>query len=94
MELLKIGELAQETDRLPSAIHFYTQEGLIKPDSYTRGGYRLYARNRAIKRIKLIEKLQFQKRWRIEEIKTYLSTQGHRNSGTGRISSARKNKSC
>ena len=72
MELLKIGELAREIDRLPSCIHFYTQEGLIKPDSYTRGGYRLYAKNKAIKRIKLIEKLQFQKRWRIEEIKTFL----------------------
>ena len=72
MQLLKIGELAREIDRLPSAIHFYTQERLIKPDSYTRGGYRLYEKNKAIKRIKLIEKLQFQKRWRIEEIKTFL----------------------
>ena len=73
MQLLKIGQLAQEIDRLPSAIHFYTQEGLIKPDSYTRGGYRLYEKNKAIKRIKLIDRLQFQKRWRIEEIKSYLN---------------------
>ncbi len=72
MSLLKIGQLAQEIDRLPSAIHFYTQEGLIKPSSYTKGGYRLYEKNQAIKRIKLIERLQFQKRWRIEEIKVYL----------------------
>ena len=72
MKLLKIGELAREIDKLPSTIHFYTQEGLIKPDSYTRGGYRLYEKNNAIKRIKLIERLQYQKRWTIEEIKTYL----------------------
>jgi DNA-binding transcriptional MerR regulator len=72
MNLLKIGQLAQEINRLPSAIHFYTQEGLIKPNSYTQGGYRLYEKKQAIKRIRLIEKLQFQKRWRIEEIKNYL----------------------
>jgi len=71
VKLLKIGQLAQAINRLPSAIHFYTQEGLIKPNSYTRGGYRLYDKNEAIKRIKLIEKLQNQKRWTIEEIKTH-----------------------
>lgn len=71
MSLLKIGELATEINRLPSAIHFYTQEGLIKPDSFTRGGYRLYEKNNALKRIKQIEKLQSQKRWTIQEIKNY-----------------------
>jgi len=75
VKLLKIGQLAKEIDRLPSAIHFYTQEGLVQPDSYTKGGYRLYEKNKAIKRIKLIERLQFQKRWRIEEIKFYLQNQ-------------------
>jgi DNA-binding transcriptional MerR regulator len=71
VQLLKIGQLAQEINRLPSAIHFYTQEGLIQPSSYTPGGYRLYEKNKTIQRIKQIEKLQFQKRWTIEEIKNY-----------------------
>ena len=71
MKLLKIGQLAQEINRLPSAIHFYTQEGLIHPSSYTQGGYRLYDKNQTIKKIKLIEKLQIQKRWTIQEIKNY-----------------------
>ena len=69
--LLKIGELAIEINRLPSAINFYTKEGLIKPDSYTRGGYRLYEKNKALQKIKEIEKLQIQKRWTIKEIKDY-----------------------
>lgn len=71
MNLLKIGELATEINRLPSAIHFYTQEGLLKPNSFTRGGYRLYDKNLAMSRIKEIEKLQNQKRWTIKEIKDY-----------------------
>ncbi|HNV97264.1 MAG TPA: MerR family transcriptional regulator [bacterium] len=69
--LLKIGELAIEINRLPSAIHFYTQEGLLKPDSFTRGGYRLYEKNKALKRIKEIERLQVNKRFTISEIKSY-----------------------
>ncbi len=71
MTLLKIGQLAQEIGRLSSTIHFYTQEGLLKPYSYTQGGYRLYEKNEALRRIKLIEKLQKDKRLRIEEIKKY-----------------------
>jgi len=71
MLLLKIGQLAQEIDRLPSAIHFYTQEGLLKPNSYTRGGYRLYEKNKALSKVKEIEKLQTQKRWTIQEIKSH-----------------------
>ncbi len=70
--LLKIGELANEINRLPSAIHFYTQEGLIKPDSFTRGGYRLYEKRKTLLLIKEIERLQLKKRWTIKEIKTYL----------------------
>ncbi|MDD4289983.1 MAG: MerR family transcriptional regulator [Patescibacteria group bacterium] len=69
--LLKIGELAIEINRLPSAIHFYTQEGLLKPDSFTRGGYRLYEKSKALKRIKEIERLQTNKRFTISEIKSY-----------------------
>lgn len=71
MSLLKIGELAKEINKLPSTIHFYTQEGLLKPQSLTKGGYRLYERQYAIRTIKQIEKLQNQKRLTIEEIKLY-----------------------
>ncbi len=71
MNLLKIGQLAQEIDRLPSTIHFYTQEGLLEPEAFTPGGYRLYEKKKSLQRIKQIEKLQKEKRWRIEEIKAY-----------------------
>lgn len=71
MKLLKIGELAQEINRLPSTVHFYNQQGLIHPQALTRGGYRLYDKTKTIKRIKQIEKLQIQKRWTIEEIKIF-----------------------
>ncbi|HNZ86117.1 MAG TPA: MerR family transcriptional regulator [bacterium] len=70
--LLKIGELASHINRLPSAIHFYTKEGLLKPDSFTRGGYRLYEKSKALKTIKEIERLQTNKRFTIAEIKSYL----------------------
>lgn len=70
-KLLKIGELAREINRLPSTIHFYTQEKLLKPSSYTKGGYRLYEKNNTIQRIRQIEKLQDKKRWTIAEIKNY-----------------------
>lgn len=70
--LLKIGELANHINRLPSTIHFYTQEGLLKPDSFSQGGYRLYDKSKALQRINEIERLQIKKRFTIVEIKNYL----------------------
>jgi len=67
--LLKIGELARLADVLPSTVHYYTKEGLLKFSGETRGGYRLYDRARALKRLREIRKLQEKSRWTIREIK-------------------------
>ena len=68
-KLLKIGELAQIVGVLPSTINFYTNEGLLKEVARSRGGYRLYQGDYAVKRIRSIQKLQQDKRLTISEIK-------------------------
>jgi len=72
-KLLKIGELAGLAGVLPSTIHFYTKEGLLKFVSETRGGYRLYDRERAMSRLRTIRKYQEHQRLTIPEIKKKLS---------------------
>ena len=69
MPYLKIGQLANKVGVLPSTIHFYTQEGLLKESKRTRGGYRLYDEKKAITQIKRINNLQTKKRLTINEIK-------------------------
>ncbi|OIO47841.1 MAG: hypothetical protein AUJ28_00330 [Parcubacteria group bacterium CG1_02_37_51] len=68
MAYLKIGQLAKKVGCLPSTIHFYTQEGLLKEDSRTQGGYRLYDEKKAVLAIKRIVNLQTKKRYRLSEI--------------------------
>ncbi|MFA6228232.1 MAG: MerR family transcriptional regulator [Patescibacteria group bacterium] len=70
-ELLKIGELAQAARVLPSTIHYYTREGLLKFADQSPGGYRLYDRSWALKRLKEIQRLQASRRLTIREIKKY-----------------------
>jgi MerR family Zn(II)-responsive transcriptional regulator of zntA len=72
--LLKIGQLAKKVGVLPSTINFYTNEGLLKEAGRSRGGYRLYEESYAISQIKKIQRLQFEKRLRIKEIRKYLSS--------------------
>jgi len=71
-KLLKIGELSQIVGVLPSTINFYTNEGLLKELSRSRGGYRLYQADYAVRRIRSIQKLQQDKRLTISEIKKFL----------------------
>jgi DNA-binding transcriptional MerR regulator len=70
-KLFKIGQLARLVGVLPSTINFYTNEGLLKATERSRGGYRLYERDYALARIKKIQKLQKEKRLRIEELKKF-----------------------
>jgi Fic family protein len=67
-QLLKIGELAKQTDETVPTIRFWTNEGLLPVEGYTQGGYQLYS-PQIIERIKLIRKLQEQKRLTIAELK-------------------------
>ena len=68
-QFLKIGQLAKIVGVLPSTINFYTNEGLLREAGRSRGGYRLYEPQPAIAQIKKIQKLQKDKRLRLEEIK-------------------------
>ena len=68
-QFLKIGQLAKIVGVLPSTINFYTNEGLLREAGRSRGGYRLYEPQQAIAQIKKIQKLQKDKRLRLEEIK-------------------------
>lgn len=66
---LKIGQLARLANVLPSTVHYYTKEGLLKYADETQGGYRLYAKRSALARIKEIQSLQNNKRLTITELK-------------------------
>ena len=68
-QFLKIGQLAKIVGVLPSTINFYTNEGLLREAGRSRGGYRLYEPKQAIAQINKIQKLQRDKRLRLEEIK-------------------------
>ena len=70
--LLKISELARMVNVLSSTINFYTNEGLLKAEGRTQGGYRLYDSKYAVSRVRLIQKLQEEKRLTIEEIRKAL----------------------
>lgn len=70
-KLLKIGELAKEAGETVHTIRFWTKEGLLKIEAYTRGGYQLYNPS-MIKRVKEIRRLQDEKRLTVNEMKKLL----------------------
>ncbi|MEK7521444.1 MAG: Fic family protein [Patescibacteria group bacterium] len=69
-DLLKIGELAKETNETVPTIRFWTNEGLLKVESHTKSGYQLYDWS-MVDQVKKIRKLQNQ-RLTIAEIKKEL----------------------
>jgi DNA-binding transcriptional MerR regulator len=71
-DFLKIGQLARLANVLPSTIHFYTQEGLLKPVGRSRGGYRYYDKEKSLRIMNRIDSLQVKKRLTIQEIKKVL----------------------
>jgi DNA-binding transcriptional MerR regulator len=56
-QLLRVGDLAQETGKTVRAIHLYEEMGLLRPRSRTKGRYRLFGPD-AIVRTRWISKLQ------------------------------------
>ena len=71
VKLLKIGEIAKAVNETIPTIRYWTKEGLLKVEEYSKGGYQLYS-SKAIDRIKQIRKLQSEKRLTIEELKKVL----------------------
>jgi len=72
--LVKIGRLAKKANILPSKIRFYVQEGLLEVADRTNGGYYLFDEQSALKRLKLIEKMQKEQRLRLHEIREELNS--------------------
>jgi len=58
LNLLKVGEIAKKAGVLRNTIDYYADIGLIKPDDYTQGKYRLFKENETLARIKKIRKLK------------------------------------
>lgn len=56
-KLLKIGELAKQTEVAVATIRYYETLGLIEPLQRSESGYRYYD-NEAIKRLQFIKKAQ------------------------------------
>ncbi len=56
-QLLRVGDLAQETGKTVRAIHLYEEMGLLRPRSRTKGRYRLFGPD-AVVRTRWISKLQ------------------------------------
>ena len=79
--LVKIGRLAKKANVLPSKIRFYVQEGLLEVADRTNGGYYLFDERPALKRLKLIEKMQKEQRLLLHEIKEELNSSSGNHAG-------------
>jgi DNA-binding transcriptional MerR regulator len=54
---MRVGELADRTDKTVRALHLYEERGLIEPVKRSGGGYRLYDESN-VERIEFIDRLQ------------------------------------
>lgn len=58
--LLKLGEIAEKTNTLPSTIRYYANIGLLNVADYTQGKYRLFKKDETIRRMMRIKDLKNQ----------------------------------
>ena len=70
--LLKLGEVAEATNSLPSTVRYYSNLGLLKISDYTQGKYRLFKRSDTLARMSKIKELK-NKGFTLEEIKKRLT---------------------
>ena len=54
---LKVGELAERTNKTVRALRLYEERGLLTPSERSQGGFRLYSKQ-SVKRVSLIDRLQ------------------------------------
>jgi len=69
--LVTIGKLARDAGVLPSTVRFYVKEGLLQVSDHTPGGFFLFDRASALKRIERIQALKEQ-RMTLAEIREWL----------------------
>lgn len=68
---IRVGDLAQRTDKTVRALHLYEELGLLAPIERSKGGYRLYGPD-AVVRVRWISKLQ-DMGFSLPEIRTLLN---------------------
>lgn len=69
--LLKIGEIAKLAGVATSLVRYYTDIGLLRVASYTKGGYRLYDREETMRIIRHVRP-SVERRRTLKEIKQNL----------------------
>jgi len=69
---MKVGEIAEEAGVMPSTVKFYTDEGLLEVAERTTGGYRLYDRDKTIRRVIAIRQMTA-RRLSLSELKPELN---------------------
>jgi MerR family mercuric resistance operon transcriptional regulator len=70
-KLLRVGQLAKETNEQVTTIRYWATEGLLRVKELTESGYQLFEPE-MIDRVKTIRRLQTEKRLTIAEIKKEL----------------------
>jgi DNA-binding transcriptional MerR regulator len=70
--LLKIGEIARVAGIPLSTVRYYTDIGLLKVASHTKGGYRLYDKEETVNIIKRIKPV-VERRRTLQQIKADLA---------------------
>lgn len=75
--LLKIGEIANLAGVATSLVRYYTDIGLLRVASYTKGGYRLYDREETMRIIRHVRP-SVERRRTLKEIKESLEKQSKR----------------
>lgn len=87
-DLLRVGDLAQRTQKTVRALHLYEELGLLQPAERSRGGFRLYAPD-AVLRVRWISKLQ-EMGFSLPEIREVLQQWEQAGSATGAMNRIRE----
>jgi len=72
-EVLTIGELAEVSGIRQTTIKYYTEIGILPYQQEEKGLRRKYVKNKALKRLNLINDLKKVNRYSINEIKEYFN---------------------
>jgi MerR family copper efflux transcriptional regulator len=71
-QLVRVGVLARQAGIPVSTIHYYVQQGLLRPTARTSGGYHLFDPAVALPMLRRIRDLQQRERLRLAEIRERL----------------------
>ncbi len=87
-DLLRVGDLAQRTQKTVRALHLYEELGLLLPVERSKGGFRLYGPD-AVVRVRWISKLQ-DMGFSLPDIRELLAKWGESGSAAGAMARIRE----